>query len=425
MLTKQKKIAAIVTFAIAGFCAGFLGASEAHAANLGTFYLQFNSSTGYMEYYVPATGSSVSFASNFMGAQNGRGGCSFGGGAATVGTLVVVGPPNNGGCYARSTPPYDGDYMTDMPNGTYVWRVNVDSDYYEDTFVWSGSACTSGCPSPSTASTTIDSITPSGTIASSSPITITIHGKLGTADLASTTAAGNTIRLLSWVGGVDTSFISPNSTFQLLSDGSFTKSYQVTTTLPAGNFKIYASITSAGTYDCSAVDTGGVCVPIGGVNVSTTTFFTLNTSYFEHVTGTSTPTNLYTPQPCGISDLSGCFQNALAAVFYPTVSPGAAFAQIGETAKGKAPFVYVYQIAAVRNELFTASSTAATSVTVPLWKLPGQTSTSTLVMISSTLISNVPYANTVKIIITAILWLLMAEYVYYRVIHMHDTTTPS
>lgn len=449
MLTKQKKIAAIITFAAAGFFCGFFGIAQTHAAVVWT-----NVATGAANEAAYSPEYEQGFSSNTPGDSpfGGLPGYSMGvvksvGVDFSTGGSVTLSVTNGGaGCPSDVTSingttytvtagfnilPIAGGTGVNWSGGTNGCRFgfsgtpkakNFFLPYGQSAAVLTFYDTASG---PTTASTTLDTISPSGTIASSSPITITITGHLGTNDLASTTAAGNTVRLLSWVGGVDTAFISPNHTWTLSTDGSFTQSYQVTTDLPAGNFKIYASITSAGTYDCSAIDTGGVCVPIGGINVASTTYFTLNSSYFEHITGTSTPTNLYTPQPCGISDLSGCFQNALAALFYPTVSPGAAFQSISQTAQGKAPFVYVYQIASIRNALFTSSSTAPTSVDVPLWKLPGQTATSSLVMISSTLISNVPYASTVKLIITAILWLMMAEYVYYRVIRMHDTTTPS
>jgi len=416
MLTKQKKIAAIITFAAAGFFCGFFGVSQAFAA------------TDLSDPSSIDAGGAISVSSILHTATGNTAGFGYTFECGNYPAVTAHLGDNSGGFYTFSTLnglDLDGYHGSCAADTVWMLTTSASQDWY---FQWhkSGGSWTSGPGAPpTTASTTIISTAPTGTIASSSPITITITGTVGTTDLASTTAAGNTIRLLSWVGGVDTSFISPNHSWTLSSDGSFTKSYTVTTDLPAGQFKIYASITSAGTYDCSALDTGGVCVPIGGVNIATTTFFTLNSTYFEHITGTSTPTSLYTPQPCGISDLSGCFQNALAALFYPTVSPGQAFQNISQTARGKAPFVYAYQIADVRTALFTASSTADTSINVPLWKLPGQVATSSLVMISSTLISNVPYASTVKVIITAILWLMMAEYVYYRVIRMHDTTTPS
>lgn len=151
--------------------------------------------------------------------------------------------------------------------------------------------------------------------------------------------------------------------------------------------------------------------------------YTPYTPYTPPGTTLSTTTNPIPIVPCGISDISGCFQNAISYLFYPTVDFTAAFISI--PVQGKFPFVYIYQIQQVRNTILSASSTAATSVTVPLWKLPGQTATSSLVMISSSLIAAVPYAGTVKTIITAILWILMAEYIYYRVTHMHDTNTPS
>lgn len=408
----HKKITTVVVFALCGFLGGFV--SQANAATS----ITISGAAGHIAEYASMgntfgcvfTGNGIIDAGHDLGFNAGGTAWIVYGGAS----LGVVGQFSP----LISSPGY---YTVIGMNGGSGSCSAHYSDYaYIGAFYWDGSSA----GPPTTASTTINSIAPSGTIASSSPITITITGALGTTDLASTTAAGNTVRLLSWVGGVDTSFISPSQSWTLSTDGSFTKTYQVTTDLPAGNFKIYASITSAGTYDCSAIDTGGVCVPIGGVNVATTTYFTLNSSYFEHITGTSTPTNLYTPQPCGISDLSGCFQNALAALFYPKSSPGSTFAAISDEARGKFPFVYIYQLGAIRTSLLSASSTAPTGLTVNIWKIPGQ-ATSTIELISQTKVASVPFSGTIYTVLTWLIWLLMAEYIYVRVIKMHDTTTPS
>jgi len=101
-----------------------------------------------------------------------------------------------------------------------------------------------------------------------------------------------------------------------------------------------------------------------------------------------------------------------------------AYCFFSDEARGKFPFVYVYQLGAIRTSLLSASSTAPTGLTVNLWKIPGQ-ATSTIELISQTKVAAVPFSGTIYTILTWLIWLLMAEYIYVRVIKMHDTTTPS
>lgn len=137
----------------------------------------------------------------------------------------------------------------------------------------------------------------------------------------------------------------------------------------------------------------------------------------------ATSSNPLPTQPCSITDISGCFENALSYLFYPTVNFATAFVSI--PIQQKIPFVYAYQINLMRQDLLSASSTAPASLTVSLWRLPGSSATTTLTLISEPMLAAVPFSSTIYAIITFLIWLGMAEYVYYRVIRMHDTHTPS
>lgn len=429
MRSTQKKIIAIFIFATAGFFCGFFGIAQAAVLYDTTGALGSGLSyggTGY-NFPLPSTGSSnweymdvwFQTAGTHEIAIRNPAACS----KNQTFSFTAVSGKNT--VHLAFTPPsgylvFDADSSCNYGNDEGVTSVPSHGAIEPYYVIYDAAPAP-----PTTASTTLDTISPSGTIASSSPITITITGHIGTADFGS-----STIRLLSRVSGRDTNFVSPASTYNITSDGAFSYSYQVTTSLPAGQFQIYASLTSYNAssspqFDCSALATGGICIPIGGINVASTTNFTMNSSYFESFTGTSTPSNLaYKNAPCGISDLSGCFQNALAALFYPTISPGAAFNSISDEAHAKFPFVYVYQLGAIRTALLTASSTSATSVTVNLWKL-GSSATTTINLISQNAIAAVPFSNTIYTVLTWLIWLGMAEYIYYRVIRMHDTHTPT
>ena len=125
---------------------------------------------------------------------------------------------------------------------------------------------------------------------------------------------------------------------------------------------------------------------------------------------------------CGITSITGWLKNAFQWRFYPASDSIAKFTTL--SVAEKFPFKYAYQLGAIRTALFSASSTAPTSITVSLWKLPSA-ATTTIELISKTKIQSVPFAGTIYNILTWLIWLGMAEYIYYRIIRTHDTNTPS
>jgi len=430
MHSKHKKIAAVFIFALCGFLGGW--ASQAHAQDAPYGSCPDNTNTYCGDFSLYGYGGSQSqiyYHKVWSGSATYK---------VILRHVITVDPWNVPDvCLWDNTQSHGTNVYIDscagtLADGYYLFMENQSGgtgNSYAQYFQIIGGITYPYNPwgPTSDATTQFTSITPNSTIASSSPITVTINYNLNTTDYASSTAAGQTIRLLSRVSGRDTNFVSETHTQTISSAGGGTFSFQVPTDLPAGQFSTYVSITSyngSPTFDCSALATGGTCVPIGGINVASTTNWTLNSSYFENITGTTTPNNLvYKNAPCGISDLSGCFQNALAALFYPTIAPGQAFQSIKDTAQAKFPIVYVTQLGAIRTALLSASSTAATSVSVNLWKL-GSSATTTINLISQTAIANVPYTGTIYTVLTWLIWLMMAEYIYYRVLRMHDTHTP-
>jgi hypothetical protein len=214
----NKKIAILIV----SFVCFFVISQYAKAENLGTFYLQYNPSTDYFEYIVPITSLSMGFESNFIGAQNNMGGCSFGGVAYNSGDTVVIGEPNNTGCYASSIPPYEGTHATDMNAGTYIWRV-MDyqrGNYYEVTFYWSGTDCVSGCEETQNLQTRFISITPYyGEATSTGIVTSSIYGYINPIDLAN---ANGTMTLTSAAKRENPLITSPHYVqVDILSSGYF------------------------------------------------------------------------------------------------------------------------------------------------------------------------------------------------------------
>lgn len=146
---------------------------------------------------------------------------------------------------------------------------------------------------------------------------------------------------------------------------------------------------------------------------------------FNTAQGTSTATTTDLTQGCSTTVIGVPLGAIACFLFVPDQTTIAQIANLPSIAATRAPFVYAFQIGAIRNAVFTASSTASTSLTVALWHLPGSMATTTITLISESEIAAVPYSGAIYDIMTFLIWLSMAEYIYYRVIRMHDTHTPS
>jgi len=132
-------------------------------------------------------------------------------------------------------------------------------------------------------------------------------------------------------------------------------------------------------------------------------------------TSTTTQSNLPgspTPIDCGTFDIGCYIKNGFVWLFYPDAQTVDKFQSL--TLANSFPFSYAYEVDDLRNELFNASSTATTtvSVTVPNF--------GTITFLSKSMMAAVPFASTVKTILGFILYLLAAEYIYYRLLKSHD-----
>lgn len=130
------------------------------------------------------------------------------------------------------------------------------------------------------------------------------------------------------------------------------------------------------------------------------------------------------PEDCSLGNLTGCLKNAGIWLLYPSSDSIDSFKGLAETLSGKFPFAYAYGMNTMRMELFDAVQTSTTSISLTFKIIPGH-GTSTLELLSSAKLEAVPYSGTVKIILGWILWLLAIEYIYYRVLRSHDSSTPS
>jgi len=135
---------------------------------------------------------------------------------------------------------------------------------------------------------------------------------------------------------------------------------------------------------------------------TTTGSTTAYTDYINFALG-STTTTPFQDEPIGdcdgITDFGCHFKKAMIWLLYPSESAIAQWYSLNESLEPRRPFVYLYEVGDLRDELFNASSTASTTIGVTVHGY-------TFTFLSPTLIASVPYANTIKIILGWLLWLL-------------------
>jgi len=129
------------------------------------------------------------------------------------------------------------------------------------------------------------------------------------------------------------------------------------------------------------------------------------------------------PIDCDALDMACHIKNAMVWLFYPSTESVENFQTLSSALENKAPFVYLYQIDDLRQEMFGASTSPQT-ISLNFKIIPGH-GTSTLELLSKSKLEAVPFASTVKTILGYILLFLGAEYIYYRVIRSHDSNTPA
>jgi len=106
-------------------------------------------------------------------------------------------------------------------------------------------------------------------------------------------------------------------------------------------------------------------------------------------------------------------------LFYPSIPLSTRMSEISTDLEGKFPFSYAYDTLEIRDEMFDATETASTSISSTIEGF------GTINFLSKSMIASVPYAGLIKTILGWLLWIFMVEYIYYRVVRIHDPNTPT
>ena len=117
-------------------------------------------------------------------------------------------------------------------------------------------------------------------------------------------------------------------------------------------------------------------------------------------------------QVCGITDIGGCISNAGVYLFAPNQTAVDKFRRL--TLASSSPFTYVYDVPVLYTELFSQSTTTTLTISA-------STTLGVITFISPAMISNVPYAGRIRIIIGWIIWLFVVQTIYYIVLNMYSS----
>lgn len=122
------------------------------------------------------------------------------------------------------------------------------------------------------------------------------------------------------------------------------------------------------------------------------------------------------PDECSFADLGGCLRGVMTWVFMPTPSSIERFKSLSTTAQTKFPFAYAYDLGDIRNEMFGSEQTASGTISTTIMGQP-------FTFISEDMMTEVPFAGTIQMALSWILWIMTCTLVYRRILSMHDNNT--
>jgi len=116
----------------------------------------------------------------------------------------------------------------------------------------------------------------------------------------------------------------------------------------------------------------------------------------------------YQSQPCGITAIGGCLVNAMALLFYPSANSIDSFTNVYDTLATKFPFAYLTDFRDSITSIYEGSTTASLGLTVPFGTFGDIT------LISADLVSDVPFTSTIRTILGALIWVMLALQIWRR-----------
>jgi len=121
-------------------------------------------------------------------------------------------------------------------------------------------------------------------------------------------------------------------------------------------------------------------------------------------------------EDCGLSNLSGCLNNSLRFLFIPSSESLNDLIATKDQLDTRIPFVYVSDIRTVAEEVFNSDQTETLDVTLDL-------GFGTVPLINESMIENAPQANTIRTLLSYMLWITFALGAYRMALGIHNKET--
>jgi len=129
--------------------------------------------------------------------------------------------------------------------------------------------------------------------------------------------------------------------------------------------------------------------------------------------------NLYSSslvQTCGITNLSGCLNNSMLFLFYPSIESIAKFNLVKDSLDTKIPFVYVNQAVDLIPSLFGSVST--------LPPLTLHLGFGDVVILSQEMLEGIPLVATIRFLLGTFIWIMFLMAMYRMGLGIHDKQQP-
>jgi len=121
-------------------------------------------------------------------------------------------------------------------------------------------------------------------------------------------------------------------------------------------------------------------------------------------------------EECGFTNLSGCLNNSMRFLFYPSTESITAVSSQYQALQTKIPFVYVSQASALLTGLYGGTVSTIPSITVT-------TGIGNLTLISEAQVAAIPYVSLLRSLIAAGLWIMLFTIIYRKTLKIHDNVT--
>lgn len=185
-----------------------------------------------------------------------------------------------------------------------------------------------------------------------------------------------------------------------LSDGYATSTFSLSNTYADGNYTASVTLWNE-TFDAPVLNTAlTINFTVSGGSVTASTVVSGDAGIF--------PAQPLLYENCGILNLSGCLNNSIKYLFVPSASTVEDILGVKDTLSEKFPFAYVFEFGDIVSDLYSASSTASSSIGYDFAGL------GTLELISVHQIQEVPFTSWLRTIIGYLMWIMFTILVYDR-----------